>query len=219
MTGPISVQQGSVLSCILYSIYTLDFPEVLHQITQKPEHYNDCKQPAMTNFVDDASVLIKQDQTMTLQDKLNETMKTIEDYLLSNRLAQNTSKTKLMVLSKDKDLVRLINYPTTDKEGRPVIIKHQSNIRILGVTLSNSLKWDHHIKGCNEYLICQLKHRLSLVKIIAGCSNLTFARNLAGGLINGKITYMLELWGATSKSLLNNIQKIQDQAVKFYSAG
>ena len=44
-------------------------------------------------------------------------MTKVEDYLLSNLLTQNITETKLMVISKDKNLKEQIKYPTRDKQG------------------------------------------------------------------------------------------------------
>ena len=214
LTGPISVSQGSVLSCVFFIIYTLDFPEIYHTQRHEPTEYFKCSQSTMTLFVDDATVLIKQPQDKTLQQQLEVDYRKIQNYLSSNRLSQNDEKTKIMVITRDPKL-RQIQIKTQDKKGNDKIIKHQDNIKILGLSISHNLKWDHYIHQCKKSLSSQLKKRLSAIKMISKYAPPKFTRMMTEGILHGKIRYGLELWGGTTQKNIQIIQKIQSQAANY----
>ena len=69
LTGPISVTQGSVMSCTLFLIYTMDQPEIHHQELHRPLDYLNCPAPTTTTFVDDATILVKAKPGQNLQKK------------------------------------------------------------------------------------------------------------------------------------------------------
>ena len=95
LTGPISVSQGSVLSCIFFLIYTLYMAEIFHTTRHNIERFQKCPQPSTTQFVDDASVLIKETKDQTLQQSLDKTFSTINTYLQTNGLSQNKEKKQI----------------------------------------------------------------------------------------------------------------------------
>ena len=113
LTGPISVFQGSVLSCVFFIIYTLDFPEIYHSQQHEPTEYFQCSKSTMTLFVDDATVLIKQTQDKSLQQQIDVDYRKIQNYLSSNKLSQNDEKTKFMVITRDPTLRQQIQDKNT----------------------------------------------------------------------------------------------------------
>ena len=60
VNGNLSVFQGSVLSCMLYNIYTLDLPSITHaeKHTNHYEHFC-CESPFMLSYVDDLFSVIE----------------------------------------------------------------------------------------------------------------------------------------------------------------
>ena len=118
LTRNIYVSQGSILSCILFIIFTLKFPEINHSICHNATQYQSCYQPNMTEFVDHAIIVLKARANENLQDKLTETMTKVDNYLRANRLSQNMVKTKLMVIACDTTIKKETYYKTNDKEGK-----------------------------------------------------------------------------------------------------
>ena len=98
--GPLSVCQGSVLSGLLYLMYTLDFPVFLHEKVHSIQEEDNCMKPSTTTFVDDSIVKINitQDHTKNnreIQDTINE----VKKYMNSNYLILNKQKTKILVVT------------------------------------------------------------------------------------------------------------------------
>ena len=62
LTGKISVSQGSVISGILYLIYTLDMPLVMHDnIRDSLTEYSNCKRIQNLTYIDDCFVILEDD--------------------------------------------------------------------------------------------------------------------------------------------------------------
>ena len=112
LTGPQSVVQGSTVSCILFLIYVLDLPQVLHTppvcppTPHTPEDLIKCHEPNAKSFVDDEYILIMKtkDDTGTLEEKISQAMKKVAEYTEANKLALNQDKSLILVVSKDKVL-------------------------------------------------------------------------------------------------------------------
>ena len=53
ITGLWSVIQGSSLSCILYLILILDFPDIFHKVKHEPLEMRNCHKPNLNTSIDD----------------------------------------------------------------------------------------------------------------------------------------------------------------------
>ena len=140
-----SVSQGSVLSGLLYIIYTLDMHQQLHKI--KHVYVDDCYRILKGN---------REDIRMKVTYYINKMKK----YYKTNRLAINIDKTKVLIVTKGK---QLINSETIINNN---IIKNVTSLKILGTILNNNLDWnDHYMKGTNA-LIPNIKRRISILRNI-----------------------------------------------------
>ena len=71
LPGPIFVSQRSVLSCLFFIVFTINFSEIFHSVRHTPEEYSHCKESTMTAFIDDAQVLVEK-TNQSLQSKLED---------------------------------------------------------------------------------------------------------------------------------------------------
>ena len=115
LVGPRSVTQGSTLSCIMYLIYIMDITQVFHDIPHKPEQYKDCKGTNAKSFVDNNLLHVQPNAKQDLSQAIRTTMDTIEDYMNTNLLARNPDKSKIMILSENKQLKKILQ---SKSEGR-----------------------------------------------------------------------------------------------------
>ena len=121
--GPQSVTQGSTLSCALYLIFILDITQIYHGEKHDTVQYstcsarspvslvqdgtneqNQCRPINAKTYVDDNLILSKPVNNETLEQTVRETMRIVEDYTNANLLALNPEKTRVMVISKKKEL-------------------------------------------------------------------------------------------------------------------
>ena len=150
VTGPRSVVQGSTLSGVLYLVYMLDLPYITHETIHEPSEYRQCTKPNLKTFVDDCMAKINNKANSTLENKVVSFMDTMEDYAAANKLAINPDKTKVVVLTKNKDLRDNFKIVLKGQE-----IKHSPEVKILGLKILDDLLWERHM---DTNLIPQIKN-------------------------------------------------------------
>ena len=154
--GPQSVIQGSILSGILYLIFTLDLPKIFHKSkNHSPLEERNCSEASATSFVDDNFII----ETRKNNENYLETVTRIIDkknkYMNSNKLAQNNNKTKILLLTnnqKDKDNFKI------KIENKTII--HSKNVTMLGLVFNEELNWEDSIQKGNKSLRSQLNQQL-----------------------------------------------------------
>ena len=57
LTGPVSVAQGSTLSCAFFLLYILDLSDMFHQENHDPLQYRNCDHTGAKTFEDDAYLM------------------------------------------------------------------------------------------------------------------------------------------------------------------
>ena len=161
---PCSVIQGSIGSCLLYTVLTIDLPWALHENHQ---HDTDselqCEDGVVSTYVDDTSAVLTADTPEQLGAKTQTAAVKIEQYLDDNLLKANRDKSKLTVSSEDCSAVVV---RTCEKPIRP-----QSTLKLLGVYISKDLTWNKQV----SVLIQQLNYRVHILRMIAHyCSMKTY---------------------------------------------
>ena len=166
-------------------------------------------QTATSNmFVDDHSSVVSGKTEEELLKNIGKEFDRIQKYLVSHKMKINPSKTQLMFIN-----------PTTSQKDTPVLIdgatiKHQNQIRILGMTLSSDLKWDNHIKSGATNVIKSLNAKNALLRSVRNQIPLKALAQVANNLINSTILYGAPIWASTSKSNIELIQRCQTRAAR-----
>ena len=189
--------QGSVLSTLLYLIYTLDFPLLYHDIQHDSHEDYKCQSPTGITFVDDMSVTVKQQKNKDIQITLKETLSKTSNYMKSNSLAFNNDKTKLIMISRHPDLKKNVKIVTQEEED----IFHSKNVKILGITIQDNLKMNQWIDEGPHSLLKQLRTRNNALKQISKLTDFQHRLTLANALFQSKLVYRIHIWGTTPKYL------------------
>ena len=117
------VPQGSILGPLLYTLFTNELPEVIHdhfanqldqagQVCQEwPEyHLGDTENGSICCYADDTSLTCTDSRPAALSIKLTERYKIIAEFMRNNRLKLNDDKTHLLVMDTGQSRVRSQAY-------------------------------------------------------------------------------------------------------------
>jgi hypothetical protein len=208
--GPVSVVQGSVLSCILFLIYTLDMPLIHHDVQHDAVGEARCSMPSSSSFVDDWVITIRETKDRPLQQGINETMIRIENYMKANQLALNTDKTQLMIITRQKQNQSNLIIENANPE---LIVKPVQSIKLLGITISADLLWTKYLLTGKDSLLTQLRTRITMLSKVCKYASKANRIKLANGIFASKLSYCMEAWGTAPKYILKKLQAQQTSAL------
>ena len=125
------IPQGSILGLLLFINYMLnDFSKCLQQTT-----------PGM--FADDTYITTAHEDISTIDCSLNSDLTAVHNWLKTNKLSCNTSKTSYMTTGSRQNLANA-KFMNLELDNRP--IEHKPSTKLLGVHIDEMLTWDNQIK-------------------------------------------------------------------------
>ena len=105
LTGNVSVGQGSVISGLLYRIFTLDQHCQMHEHRHKSSlEYVKCEKPSINTFVDDVFGLIVAKEKSKLIENISNFIYQLNKYYTNNELKNNAKKSSVMMITDDISL-------------------------------------------------------------------------------------------------------------------
>ena len=174
---------------LLYFVYTIDIPHIFNnRITTINEDAVNKTYPDATTFVDDTTVNIYKTQGTTLQQSLDSTLQKLTNYMRNKKLVMNKSKTKIMVISKNPDRHKQVVIPSQPKN-----IYNSHNIKLLGVEISDNLKWNNFLFTSKMSIYKQLNTRVNALKILKRTTPFKTLKLLANVIFALKLYYGAEL--------------------------
>ena len=145
------VPQGSILGPLLYTLYTNDFPEVVHKTGCKEAQVEGASIRFRTMcttcgsvvcFADDSTyTVIAGEEVMT--EKLIIHFEKMAEYLEEQRLSVNQDKTHLLLLTTAQRRRHIHNEITVKTEKE--IIKYTETEKLLGIELEQNMGFGRHI--------------------------------------------------------------------------
>lgn len=186
--------QGSCLGPLLFIIFCNDIH--LHLT------YLSCIQ-----FADDTTLYCSGKSLDLLEFSINYDLEHVADWFKANKLTLNIDKTVAMIFS-----------PTGRTSKREMKIKLgdqtvpiSDSTKFLGLWINNSLNWNTHITK----LITKLKQNLGLLQKSKNLLTASGLKLIYFAHIFSHLSYCMSVWGGmTNKSVIANLQKIQNRCIK-----
>ena len=192
------VPQGSIVGPILFSVVVADLPGHL------PHGRLIC-------YADDTQLLDSSppdsESLSQLKIRLQESMASVHNWFKNNSLKMNASKTDFILLGTKKSLQKTSDFTFMFSDST---FQSSNTIKLLGVTVDQSLTWDRHISSvvrrCYGILISLNRFRRNftteaLITIIQAH-------------VFSQIIYCLPVWGGAAEKELQRLQKVINFAAR-----
>ena len=221
------VPQGSILGPLLYTLFTNELPEIIHnQAQQEAEqvqggvgwpayHLADEESGSLCCYADDSTLTCTATRPTDLSKKLSEKYNIVAEFMRNNKLKLNDDKTHLLVMDTGQSRLRNEANRTVNIKTSTEIITPSSKEKLLGCWVSDNLKWAEHIQDNRESLILALTARLGALKKISRVASFKNRKMLANGIFLSKLSYMIAIWGGCGIVLRKSLQIIQNKAARF----
>jgi len=171
------VPQGSVLGPLLFLIYIND----LHNSIFSCETFK---------FADDTHLLHFNSDLLSLCNRVNRDLRSLQTWLRANKIRLNAGKTEFLIFRHHR---KLLAFEPFLKIGGKKIFQ-STHIKYLGVLIDPHLNWKFHISSLSSKLsrangiLSKLRHYVSTKTLI----------NIYHALFNSHLQYGCQLWGLSN---------------------
>lgn len=186
------VAQGSKLGPLLYLMYTND----LGRLPIKGK---------LMLYADDVAILYRSNSPAALLDDIRHDMLSISLYYRTNRLVLNLDKSKVMFFGR-----RSNRDVSEDIVINGTIIERVASYKYLGLVLDSNLNFKSHV----EHVARRLTSIVGTMYRVKDFVPRHILITLFFSLFHSNMSYLLEVYGTASKTILKRIETLQRRALK-----
>ena len=204
-SGTQGVVQGGASSGELFLIYLNDIPECTPRPGQPKQRVT------ASQYVDDVTLVAWGKTPEELQATLQASYQDMERTLTNHRMILDGGKTQLMILTKKQE-----HKTITIQAGEQQII-HQDKLKILGINLSSSTKFDDHIRENKDSLVNAIYKKMSILRNVKPHVTMKTLASIGESLIGSTILFGAPIWSQTTQKNMEAVQAAQTKAARMVS--
>ena len=187
------VPQGSILGPILFLIYINDLKEAT-------------KYSTVHHFADDTNLLFTQKSLKKLNRQVNHEMNLVCEWLRSNKISLNPSKTDILLFkSNKKKITRQMKFKV---DGHKIDISKTT--KYLGVIIDENLNWKEHI----NQLTIKLSHAIGMLSKMRYYVPESTLFSLYHALFASHMTYGCQVWFQAANTITKQVQLLQNKMLR-----
>ena len=189
------IPQGSILGPLLFVLFMSDLSMGIFEIFK---------------YADDTMIDCFAETMDPLNSEIQMNIDNVDTWFKQNKLRLNINKTSLMYIGTRQRLDTCVEVTSDPLKMDDQIITINDNYTYLGLTVDGTLSWNKHV----DMLCNKLKPRLGVLYRLSQILPRHCLVNIYFALIQSVIDYGLTLWGHTSNSNINKVQKFQNRAAR-----
>ena len=189
------VPQGSILGLLLFLLYINDLAFA-------------CKRTFPVLFAVDSNLFLSGKNADYVQPMVNDELKDIVIWLITNILTLNISKIQFMLFPNTK-----VIQPSVTIEISAQPITCVTKTKFLGVIIDNTLTWKEHI----SYICCKVVKGIGIISKVRKYLNKNTLLYLYYSFIYPYLTYCNQVWGLSCQSYMNALVKLQKIVIRIIS--
>lgn len=187
--------QGSVLSPLLYSIYTYDIENTVNSFCE------------VLQYADDLALYVKDKSIETTKQKLNSALHYLDDWLQNHGLSLSTSKSSTVVFTRKRSIPSVELFVNQD------IIPQSNSVKFLGIILDSRMTGTFHLNSTAE----KCEKNVNIIRSLSGVwwgSHPYTQKLLYNALIRSHFDYGSFLLNLFNKAGLEKINKTQSKCLR-----
>lgn len=191
------VPQGSILGPLLFNIYVNDMKEYISNCTLV--QYADDTQLLHQGYLDDLNEIIKQTE---------DTLRKLKSYFYKNGLMINATKTQFIFIGSRQLCSRIPEQVTLNFDG--TTISPSTHVKNLGLSMDRYMSFETHANEISKKVMGMLIYINRISSYLDKKSRIIVVQSL----VLSHINYCLCIWGTTTSTIINKVQKLQNFAAR-----